>query len=64
MEAGVLAEKSLRAPQNGRTTTEILELEWIVQDDLQARDHLFKANTRLVVSIAKRYIGRGVPFLN
>jgi RNA polymerase primary sigma factor len=39
-------------------------LEALVQDGLVARDHLIKANTRLVVSIAKRYMGRGVPFLD
>ncbi len=40
------------------------ELEALVNDGLQAREHLIKANTRLVVSIAKRYMGRGVPFLD
>jgi RNA polymerase primary sigma factor len=35
-----------------------------ISDGVQAREHLIKANTRLVVSIAKRYIGRGVPFLD
>lgn len=40
------------------------KLEAIIQDGLQAREHLIKANTRLVVSIAKKYIGRGVPFLD
>jgi RNA polymerase primary sigma factor len=40
------------------------ELENKVEEGLQARDHLIKANTRLVVSIAKRYMGRGVPFLD
>ena len=40
------------------------ELEQLVQDGVQAREHLIKANTRLVVSIAKKYIGRGVPFLD
>jgi RNA polymerase primary sigma factor len=39
-------------------------MEALVQDGQQAREHLIKANTRLVVSIAKRYIGRGVPFLD
>jgi RNA polymerase primary sigma factor len=38
--------------------------EALVQDGLLARDHLIKANTRLVVSVAKRYIGRGIPFLD
>ena len=40
------------------------ELEQISADGQLAREHLIKANTRLVVSIAKRYIGRGVPFLD
>jgi RNA polymerase primary sigma factor len=40
------------------------ELETLIQDGLQARDQWIKANTRLVVSGAKRYIGRGVPFLD
>jgi RNA polymerase primary sigma factor len=39
-------------------------LEDAVIDGQEARDHLIKANTRLVVSIAKRYISRGVPFLD
>jgi RNA polymerase primary sigma factor len=39
-------------------------LEQYVVDGQAAREHLIKANTRLVVSIAKRYIGRGVPFLD
>ncbi|TET84287.1 MAG: sigma-70 family RNA polymerase sigma factor [Anaerolineales bacterium] len=40
------------------------ELQGYIQDARSARDHLIKANTRLVVSIAKRYMGRGVPFLD
>jgi len=40
------------------------ELEMVIQDGVEAREHLIKANTRLVVSIAKKYIGRGVPFLD
>jgi RNA polymerase primary sigma factor len=40
------------------------DLEQCIGDGIQAREHLIKANTRLVVSIAKRYIGRGVPFLD
>ena len=40
------------------------ELEVVIEDGRLARDHIIKANTRLVVSIAKRYIGHGVPFLD
>jgi len=50
---------------NGRTPPERREeLEMQINDGILAREHLIKANTRLVVSIAKRYIGRGVPFLD
>jgi RNA polymerase primary sigma factor len=47
----------------GRASTR-RRLETLVQDGIQAREHLIKANTRLVVSIAKRYMGRGVAFLD
>jgi RNA polymerase primary sigma factor len=40
------------------------QLEQLVLDGLAAREHLIKANTRLVVSVAKRYMGRGVHFLD
>jgi RNA polymerase primary sigma factor len=39
-------------------------LQQQVDDGQLAREHLIKANTRLVVSVAKKYIGRGVPFLD
>ena len=40
------------------------ELEVIIQDGFTARDDIIRANTRLVVSIARKYIGHGVPFLD
>jgi RNA polymerase primary sigma factor len=62
IEQGREAEKLL---QNGDHTVEARAcLEQVVQEGLGARDHLIRANTRLVVSIAKKYIGRNVPFLD
>ncbi len=40
------------------------ELDAIIEDGLAAREHLVTANSRLVISVAKKYIGRGVPFLD
>jgi len=48
----------------GRDVEDRQELEAKIQDGRLARESLIKANTRLVVSIARRYIGRGVPFLD
>jgi RNA polymerase primary sigma factor len=49
---------------NSRDSEARLELEILVQEGQAAREALIKANTRLVVSIARRYMGRGVPFLD
>ena len=40
------------------------ELHWIAQDGQRAKNHLLEANLRLVVSLAKRYTGRGMLFLD
>jgi len=40
------------------------QVEAVIEDGLAAREHLIRANSRLVISVAKKYIGRGVPFLD
>ena len=40
------------------------ELKAVIRDGKAAQEHLVKANSRLVVSVAKKYVGRGVPFLD
>jgi len=62
IERGNEAEEEL-IRLNGKMERRV-ELQGFVQDARAARDHLIKANTRLVVSIAKKYMGRGVPFLD
>ena len=52
---------NLNGRKNAAKRAEIQELR---KDAVAAREHLIKANTRLVVSIAKKYMGRGVPFLD
>ncbi|MCU0513559.1 MAG: sigma-70 family RNA polymerase sigma factor [Anaerolineae bacterium] len=61
IEAGREAARKLsRRPDHSRATA----LQTTIDDGLCAREHLIKANTRLVVSIAKKYMTRGVPFLD
>ena len=62
MERGKAARESIRA---GKTPPADLErAELLVEDGLAAREHLINANSRLVISVAKKYVGRGVPFLD
>ncbi|MFN2217854.1 MAG: RNA polymerase sigma factor RpoD [Anaerolineae bacterium] len=56
------ARRELREDGDDPETRE--RLEAIIEEGREAREHLIKANTRLVVSIAKKYMGRGVPFLD
>jgi RNA polymerase primary sigma factor len=49
---------------NGMDTRRRAKLEALVAEGQAAREHLISANTRLVISIAKRYMGRGLPFLD
>ncbi len=62
MEQGKKAQARLKAGRLSRE--ERWELENELDDGLAAREHLIRANSRLVISVAKKYIGRGVPFLD
>jgi RNA polymerase primary sigma factor len=62
MEAGKRAR--LKLERDGLVPKERIRLQGVVQDGLDAREHLVRANSRLVVSVAKKYMGRGVPFID
>ncbi|MFW6115566.1 MAG: sigma-70 family RNA polymerase sigma factor [Chloroflexota bacterium] len=62
MEAAKRARKALE--RDGLDSDSRVALKSIVQDGLAAREHLVQANSRLVVSVAKKYMGRGVPFID
>ena len=63
IEAGLFAAEKLA--KGGRISAKMLdELEWIAADGGRAKNHLLEANLRLVVSLAKRYTGRGMLFLD
>ncbi|MFQ5942255.1 MAG: RNA polymerase sigma factor RpoD [Anaerolineales bacterium] len=64
IERGNESEAKLRKRNGNGSSKHRVELQADVQDAKAARDHLIKANTRLVVSIAKKYMARGVPFLD
>ncbi len=63
IEAGLFAEEQLNS--GGKIDMKLKrELWWIAQDGKKAKNHLLEANLRLVVSLAKRYTGRGMLFLD
>jgi RNA polymerase primary sigma factor len=64
IEQGTSAKHALMTLKGHGSIKIRRELETQIQDGLMAREHLIKANTRLVVSIAKKYIGRSMPFLD
>jgi RNA polymerase primary sigma factor len=63
IEAGLFAEEKL-ADDLRLNPDQRIDLEWIAEDGRRAKNHLLEANLRLVVSLAKRYTGRGMLFLD
>ncbi|MFN8189617.1 MAG: RNA polymerase sigma factor [Nocardioidaceae bacterium] len=63
IEAGLFSDEKLA--KGGKISDKMREeLEWIAEDGRRAKNHLLEANLRLVVSLAKRYTGRGMLFLD
>jgi RNA polymerase primary sigma factor len=64
IEAGLFAEEKLGQGTAGLAPDQRIDMEWIAEDGRRAKNHLLEANLRLVVSLAKRYTGRGMLFLD
>ncbi len=65
IEAGLFAEEKLSKMSAAEKSTQLgLDLQWVARDGQRAKSHLLGANLRLVVSLAKRYTGRGMQFLD
>ena len=66
IEAGLYAAERVRRSDDTEKLSPQLrrDLRWIVRDGERAKNHLLEANLRLVVSLAKRYTGRGMAFLD
>jgi RNA polymerase primary sigma factor len=65
IEAGLFAEEKLSHMSAAEKSSQVgLDLQWVARDGQRAKSHLLGANLRLVVSLAKRYTGRGMQFLD
>lgn len=65
IEAGLFAEEKLSQMSAAEKSSQLgLDLQWVARDGQRAKSHLLGANLRLVVSLAKRYTGRGMQFLD
>jgi RNA polymerase primary sigma factor len=64
IEAGLFAEEKLADGSGVLRPGQRIDLDQVAEDGRRAKDHLVEANLRLVVSLAKRYTGRGMLFLD
>ena len=64
IEAGLFAEEKLAEGNGVLRAGQSIDLEQVVEDGRRAKDHLVEANLRLVVSLARRYSGHGMLFLD
>jgi RNA polymerase primary sigma factor len=64
IEAGLAAEQRLAEDGDRLTASERVDLEWVAEVGTRARNHLLEANLRLVVALAKRFTGRGMPLID
>ena len=64
IEAGLFAEEKLAEGSGVLRADQSIDLELVAEDGRRAKDHLVEANLRLVVSLARRYTGRGMLFLD
>ncbi|HEX5383767.1 MAG TPA: RNA polymerase sigma factor [Propionibacteriaceae bacterium] len=64
IEAGLFADEKLNDDRTKIKTSQLDDFDWIAEDGRRAKNHLLEANLRLVVSLAKRYTGRGMLFLD
>ncbi|MFW5749076.1 MAG: sigma-70 family RNA polymerase sigma factor [Chloroflexota bacterium] len=64
MERGEMAREMLENHSDTLPADDVFDLKDAIADGEMAQEHLVRANARLVISVAKKYIGRGVPFLD
>ncbi|MCC6612092.1 MAG: sigma-70 family RNA polymerase sigma factor [Anaerolineae bacterium] len=64
MEKAEMAREMLEARGSELPLDDVYTLKDMITDGEEAQEHLVRANARLVISVAKKYIGRGVPFLD
>ncbi|WP_204920001.1 RNA polymerase sigma factor [Microlunatus panaciterrae] len=64
IEAGLFADEKINDEKFKIKPSQAEDFDWIAEDGRRAKNHLLEANLRLVVSLAKRYTGRGMLFLD